>query len=136
MNLIASRTAAGSIHGADLHDLVVPRRRLDHLAPSHTVCDEGFSDVRLVPAAAPRWWRAHASVGRRDDDGVDVLVASTRRDPGKARPEGLDVLQTRVVDPLGRQVRVDVAEGLDLDVLELAKPRLSEFPDRGCRCSR
>jgi hypothetical protein len=62
-------------------------------------------------------------VRRRDDNGVDVLVVE---DPaqilGVARLEGGNVVQAAVVDPLRREVRVDVAERLDLDVLEPGEP--------------
>src|SRR5690606_29478007 len=54
-----------------------------------------------------------------DDDAVDVLVLEHL--PVvllEAGPERGDVLQALVVDALGGEVRVDVTEGLDLDVLQ------------------
>jgi hypothetical protein len=56
-------------------------------------------------------------VRRRDDDGVHVLVVHHPPEVlDEVRLEGRDVGQTLVVDPRRREVRVDVAERLDLDV--------------------
>ena len=68
-------------------------------------------------------------IRRGDDDGVDVLVV---HDPPQVldepRLERGDILEPRVVDAFGRQVRVHVAEGLDLDVRELGEPALDGVP--------
>ena len=64
-------------------------------------------------------------IGRGDDDGVDVLVVDHA--PQILDEAGLErrhVRQARVVDALRRQVRVDVAERLDLDVREPREPAL------------
>src|SRR4029453_10347087 len=66
---------------------------------------------------------------------VDVLVV--HHAPQILNETGLergDILQTLVVDPLRRQVRVDVAERFDLDVLEpgeatLQRVALAADPD-------
>src|SRR5438477_10106370 len=58
-------------------------------------------------------------IRRRDDDGVDILVVEHPPEILRVtRFERDDVAQTRVVRPLWREVRIDVAERLDLDVLE------------------
>jgi hypothetical protein len=64
-------------------------------------------------------------VRRRDDDRVDVLVVHhTAKVLHEARLERGDVREPRVVDPFRRQVRVDVAERLDFDVLESGEAAL------------
>ena len=64
-------------------------------------------------------------VRRGDDDGVDVLVVEHAAQVlHEARLERGNVLQPRVVDALGREVGVDVAERLDLDVLQLREAAL------------
>jgi len=61
-------------------------------------------------------------VRRRDDDGVDVLVVEDAAQILRvARLERRDVAQPRVIDPLRREVPVDVAQRFDLDVLELGE---------------
>ena len=64
-------------------------------------------------------------IGRGDDDGVDVLVVEdTSEVLHEVRLERGDVAQARVVDPLGREIRVDVTQRLDLDVGEPRKAAL------------
>ena len=64
-------------------------------------------------------------VRRGDDDAVDVLVLEDAPHVlHEVRLERRHVLQPRVVDALGREVRVDVAERLDLDVLQLGEAAL------------
>src|SRR5437764_9750888 len=58
-------------------------------------------------------------IRRRDDDGVDILVVEHASEILRLSTfERDDVAQSRVVDPLWREIRIDVAERLDLDVLE------------------
>ena len=119
LDRVAHRRPA-AIHRADLHDLVVARRRLDHLAAFPHGVRRGLLDVDVLAGLQrPDGGERVPVVGRGDDDGVDVLVVEhAPQILDEARLEGGDVLQARVVDPLRRQVRVDVAERLDLDVLE------------------
>ena len=64
-------------------------------------------------------------VRRGNDDGVDVLVFEHAAQVLlELRLEGGNVLQPGIVDPLRREVPVDVAERLDLDVLQLRKAAL------------
>ena len=68
-------------------------------------------------------------VGRGDDDRVDVLVV---QDPVEVLHEpglvGGDVLQRGIVDPLRSEIRVDVAERLDLDLVQLREAALDAVP--------
>ncbi len=67
-------------------------------------------------------------IWRCDDDRVDVLVVE---DPPEILDEaGLErghVCQLLVVDPRGGQVRVDVAESLDLHVRKSSEPALQRI---------
>ena len=55
---------------------------------------------------------------------MSLSSSTRRRSCTKFGLEGRDVLQALVVDPRRREVRVDVAERLDLDVLELREAAL------------
>ena len=126
MNLIASmHRRAAAIHRADLHQLLVARRRLDHLAAfPHRVRRGLFDEDVLAGLQAPDRRERVPVVRRRDDDGIDVLVvegaSKVLHEPGLERG---DILQALVVDARRREVGVDVAERLDLDVLSAARSR-------------
>ena len=125
LDRIAHRRPA-AIHRADLHDLVVPRRRLDHLAAFPHRVRRGLLDVDVLAGLErPDGGERVPVVRRGDDDGVDVLVVEhAPQILHEPRLERGDFRQARVVDPLGRQIRVDVAEGLDFYVREPREPAL------------
>ena len=112
------RTAA--VHRADLHQLLVARRRLDHLAAfPHRVRRGLFDEDVLAGLQGPDGGERVPVIRYRDHDGIDVFVvegaAEVLHEP---RLERLDVLEAFVVDPRRREVGVDVAERLDFDVLQ------------------
>ena len=127
-----------AIHRADLHDLPVPRRRFHHLSPFPHGVRRGLLDVDVLSGLqGPDGGERMPVIGRGDDDGVDVLVV--HHAPQILDEAGLErrhVGEARVVDALGRQVRVDVAERLDLDVREPREPTLERValpPDADAR---
>ena len=126
------------IHRADLHDPVVARRRLDHPAAFPHGMRRGLLDVHVLASLQrPDRGERVPVIRRGNHDGVDVpVVEHPAQVLDEAGPEGVNLLQSRVVDPLGREVRVDIAERLDLDVFQSGEPALervalSADPDAG-----
>ena len=127
-----------AVHRADLDDLVVASRGLDHPAPLGDRVRGRLLDVHvLARLERPDGGERVPVIRRGDDDAVDVLVIEHAAEILlESRTEGRDICERLVVDPLGREVGVDVAEGLDLDVLQLCEPALqrvalSSDPDAG-----
>ena len=122
--LLHRRPAA--VHRPDLHHLLVARRRLDHLAAfPHGVRRRLLDEHVLAGLEPPDGGERVPVIGRGDDDGVDVLVVEDAAQVlHELRLERRHVREPRVVDALGREVRVDVAERLDLDVGEAREPAL------------
>ena len=117
---------AAAVHRADLHDLAVGARRVDHLAPFPDGVRRRLLDVDVLAGLQrPDRGERVPVIRNRDDDGVDVLVVEDAPQVlHVARLERRDILQRRVVGARGEQVLVDVAERLDLDVLELGEALL------------
>ena len=124
MYLIAARTAP--VHRADLDHFAVAGRRFDHPAafPDRVRC--GLLDVDVLAGLQrPDGGERVPVVRRRDHDGVDVLVVEhppeILNEPGLERRH---VRQFLVVDPRRFEVRVDVAQRLDLHIRQPREPLL------------
>ena len=117
---------AAPVHRADLDNLAEARRGFDLFPSFPDRVRRGLLDVDvLARLERPDRRERVPVVRRRDDHAVDVLVLEHAAHVlHEVRLEGGDVLQARIVDALGGEVAVDVAEGLDLDVLQLREPAL------------
>jgi hypothetical protein len=125
LDRFAHRRAA-AIHRPHLDDLVVATGSLDHLTPfGERVCRR-LLDVHVLARLQRPYGRERMPVVRRGDDHrVDVLVVEHAAEILlEARAERRDVRELLVVDALVGEVRVDVAERLDLDVLQLREAPL------------
>ena len=142
-----------AVHRAGLHDLVVGARGVRHQAAFQDGVRGRLLDVDVLAGLErPDGGERVPVVRRGDDDGVDVLVVEHAPEIlREARLERRDVLeQRRVVGARGEQVLVDVAERLDLDVLQFREAPLEPVAlaadtdagahdlvvradDRGCR---
>ena len=116
---------AAAVHRADLDHLAVARRRLDHPASFPDGVRRRLLDVDVLSGLQRPDRRQRMPVIRRgDDDGVDVLVVEHAAHVlDEVRLEGRDAGELLVVDARRLEVGVDVAQRLDLDVLQVARSR-------------
>ena len=111
---------AAAVHGADLDEAVVVARGVDH-APSfpHGVGGGLLHEHVLARLHGPDGGQGVPVVGDGDEHRVHVLVVEHAPQVlHRARLECGDVGELGVVHAAREQVGVDVAQGLDLDVLE------------------
>jgi len=114
------------VHRPDLHHLVVAGSGFHHLPPfPHGVRRRLFDVHVLARHQAPDGRERVPVIGGGDDDGVDILVVEDTveilDEPGLVARH---VLQRGIVDALGSEIGVDVAEGLDLDLVQLCETAL------------
>ena len=117
---------AAAVHRADLHDLAVGARGVRHQAAFQDGVRGRLLDVDVLAGLErPDGGERVPVVRRGNHHRVDVLVVEhAPQILHEARLERGDVLQLGVVGARGVQVLVDVAERLDLDVLQFREAPL------------
>jgi hypothetical protein len=125
---LANRGAA-AVHRTDLHEALVLVRGVDHLtAFPHRVGCRLFDEHVLAGLETPDGRERMPVIRRRHDDRVDVLVVQHAPEIlHEARLERRHVRQPLVVDPRGREVRIDVAERLDFHVCKPGEAALERI---------
>ena len=115
-----------AVHRADLHDPVVVCRGLDHLPAFPHGVRGGLLDVYVLAGLQrPDRGERVPVIRRGDDNRVDVLVVEDApKVLRELRLERRHVLQPRIVDALGGEVPVDVAQHLVLHVLQTGEAAL------------